>query len=82
MPSLPTLKVSWFLSSTLRCFLKIFLFISFWLHWVDSLIAVHRFQGTQALVVVACGLSCPKKACGIFPDQRLNPYPLHWQVEF
>ena len=25
-------------------------------------------------------LSCPT-ACGIFPDQGLNPCPLHWQVE-
>ncbi|XP_055446962.1 cell cycle regulator of non-homologous end joining isoform X1 [Bubalus kerabau] len=30
----------------------------------------------QASVVVAHGLSCPK-ACGVFPDQGLNPYLLH-----
>ena len=29
-------------------------------------------------VVVAHGLSC-SVACGIFPDQGLNPCPLHWQ---
>ena len=81
MPSLPTLKVSWFLSFTLSCFFKKILFIYFWLNWVDSLIAVQRLQGTQASVVVACRFSCPK-ACRIFPDQRLNPYPLHWQVDF
>ena len=26
------------------------------------------------------GLSCPM-ACGISPDQGLNPAPLHWQVD-
>ena len=31
-------------------------------------------------VIVAHGLSSPK-ACGIFPDQRLNLCPLHWQVD-
>ena len=30
----------------------------------------------QASVVVAHGLSCPE-ACGVFPDQGLNPYLLH-----
>ena len=28
----------------------------------------------------ACGLSC-SEACGIFPDQGSNPYPLQWQVD-
>ena len=49
--------------------------------------------GMQASAVVACGLqstgsevvahglSC-SAACGIFPDQGLNPRPLHWQVDF
>ena len=48
--------------------------------------------GSRASVVVACGLysagsvvvvhglSC-STACGIFPDQGLNPCPLHWQVD-
>ena len=31
-------------------------------------------------VVVAHGPSC-SAACGIFPDQGLNPYPLHWQAD-
>ena len=34
----------------------------------------------QASVVVAHGLSC-SAACGIFPDQDLNPCPLHWQAD-
>ena len=48
--------------------------------------------GVRALVVVACrlwsagsvvvahGLSC-SATCGIFPDQGLNPRPLHWQAD-
>ena len=31
-------------------------------------------------VIVAHGLSC-SEACGIFPDQGLNPCPLHWQAD-
>ena len=31
-------------------------------------------------VVVAHGPSC-SEACGIFPDQGLNPCPLHWQAD-
>ena len=31
-------------------------------------------------VVVACGCS-GSVACGIFPDQGLNPCPPHWQVD-
>ena len=31
-------------------------------------------------VVVAHGHSC-SAACGIFPDQGLNPCPLHWQAD-
>ena len=31
-------------------------------------------------VVVAHGPSC-SVACGIFPDQGSNPYPLHWQAD-
>ena len=34
----------------------------------------------HASVVVACRLSCPV-ACGIFPDQGSNSYPLHWQAD-
>ena len=29
---------------------------------------------------MAHGLSC-SAACGIFPDQGSNPYPLHWQAD-
>ena len=36
--------------------------------------------GTQASVIVAHGLSC-SKTCGVFPDQRSNPFPLHWQAD-
>ena len=35
--------------------------------------------GHVGSVVVALGLVAP--ACGIFPDQGLNPWPLHWQAE-
>ena len=38
-----------------------------------------RLQGTGSIVVV-CGLSC-SVACGIFPDQGLNPCLLHWQAD-
>ena len=31
-------------------------------------------------VIVAHGPSC-SVACGIFPDQGLNPCPLHWQAD-
>ena len=31
-------------------------------------------------VIVAHGPSC-SAACGIFPDQRSNPCPLHWQAD-
>ena len=40
-----------------------------------------RALGAQASVVVAHRLSC-SAACGIFPDQGLNPCPLHWQADF
>ena len=39
-----------------------------------------RALDAWASVVVAHGLSCPM-ACGIFPDQGLNPYPLHYKAE-
>ena len=37
----------------------------------------HRLYSTCS-VVVAHGLNC-SAVCGIFPDQGLNPCPLHWQ---
>ena len=42
--------------------------------------AFARALGVWASVVVAHGLSC-SAACGIFPDQRSNPRPLHWQAD-
>ena len=43
----------------------------------DSLL----FEPAEKLSVVAVHrLSC-SVACGIFPDQELNPCPLHWQVD-
>ena len=53
---------------------------------VASLVAEHRLEERRlqklehvGSVVVVHGLSC-SMACGIFPDQGLNLYPLHWQV--
>ena len=34
----------------------------------------------MGLVIVAHGISC-SVACGIFPDQGLNPCSLHWQAD-
>ena len=36
--------------------------------------------GVRASEFVAHGLCC-SEACGIFPDQGPNPYPLHWQTD-
>ena len=54
---------------------------------VGSVVVAHGLSvcGLQQLwhagsVVVAHGLSC-SAACGIFPDQGLNPCPLHWQAD-
>ena len=46
---------------------------------VASLVAEHGLRN-MASGVVAHGFSCPM-ACGIFLDQGLNPYPLHWQAD-
>ena len=46
---------------------------------VASRVAEHRLQGTGASAAVVHRLSC-SVACGIFPYQRSNPGPLHWQV--
>ena len=45
---------------------------------VASLAAEHRLKSAGS-VVVAHRLSC-SAACGIFPDQGLNPCLLHWQA--
>ena len=39
-----------------------------------------QWLGSVSLVVLAHGLSCPS-TCGIFPDEKWNPRPLHWQVD-
>ena len=44
-----------------------------------SVIVAHGLQSAGS-VVVAHGLSC-SAAYGIFPDQGLNPCPLHWQAD-
>lgn len=38
------------------------------------------FQKLQLLEFLDLGLNS-SKACEIFPDQRSNPGPLHWQVD-
>ena len=38
-----------------------------------------RTHGLQEFIFVVDRLRCPM-ACGIFPDQGLNPFPLHWQA--
>ena len=40
----------------------------------------HGFWGAGASVIMVLEISC-SAACGIFPDQELNPCPLHWQVD-
>ena len=45
-----------------------------------SRVAEHRPQGTWVSVAVMPGFSCPA-ACEIFPDQELNPCPLHWEAD-
>ena len=48
--------------------------------WNGFLCCRARALGVHASVVVARGLSC-SAACGIFPDQGLNPCHLHWQAD-
>jgi len=43
---------------------------------VASIVVEHRLLGTGSVVVLRCS-----EAWGIFEDQGLNPYPLHWQVD-
>ena len=53
-------------------------YVGFSLQWLLLL----RSMGSRAWasVFVVHGLSC-SAACGVFLDQGLNPYPLHWQVD-
>ena len=46
---------------------------------VASLVAEHGVSSAGSVVVVR-GLSC-SEACGIFPNQELNPCSLNWQVD-
>ena len=46
---------------------------------VGSVVVAHGLYSAGP-VVVAHRLSC-FAACGIFPDQGLNPCPLHWQAD-
>ena len=64
--------------SSLRC-------AGFSLRWLLLLWSTgSRHAGSElwhvGSVVVAHGLSC-SAACGIFPDQGLNPCPLHWLAD-
>ena len=47
--------------------------------WDHSLIAEPRLLTAVASPPVVHGFSCPV-VCGLFPDQGLNPCPLHGQV--
>ena len=44
-----------------------------------SVVAAPGLESTSS-IVLAQGFSC-STACGIFPDQGLNPCPLHWQAD-
>ena len=46
---------------------------------VGSVVVAHGLQSAGSVFVVH-GLSC-SMACGIFPDQGLNPCPLRWQAD-
>ena len=43
-----------------------------------SLVAEHRLQTRR---LSNCGSQACPAACGILPDQGLNPCPLHWQAD-
>ena len=43
-------------------------------------LAEHTLQSARASVFAVRMLSCPR-ARGIFLDQGVNPYPLHWQAD-
>ena len=49
-------------------------------HWGSFSCFRVQILGTRASVVVALRSGC-SVACGIFPDQGLNPYPLAWQMD-
>ena len=85
----------WMLSPKKLLKITLFIFNYFWLCWVlllhRLLSSCGVFScGAWALGHVSfsscgsralrLGLSC-FEACGIFPDQGLNPYLLHWQAD-
>ena len=45
-----------------------------------SVVVAHGLWSAGSVIVVH-GLSC-SAACGIFPDQDLNPCPLHWEADY
>ena len=47
---------------------------------VEHRLQTHGLQQLWLAAFRAHRLSC-FSACGIFPDQGLNPHPLHWQVD-
>ena len=47
---------------------------------VGSIVVAHRPWSVRASAVVVHGLT-RSVAYGLLPDQRLNPCPLHWQVD-
>ena len=47
---------------------------------VQASVVVARGLQSAGSVVVAHGLSC-SAACGVFPDQGSNPFPLHWRAD-
>ena len=48
--------------------------------WGLLFVTEHGLLIEVTVLVAACGLSC-SPACGIFPDQGLNPCPLCWQAD-
>ena len=48
---------------------------------VASLVAEHRLCRVESFRTYGSGAYCGS-ACGIFPDQGLNPCPLLWQADF
>ena len=86
-----TEKVLW----PIRLVWDFFFFFNFWLRWVFAAcrLSLIAMSGSYSLVLVpglliaehrlssmAHRLSCPK-ACGILPDQGLNPCPQHQQAD-
>ena len=86
----------WMLSPKKRLKLILFIFIYLWLCWVllpyrllsgcgvfscGAWALGHASFSSWGSRALGLGLSC-FEACGIFPDQGVNPYLLHWQADF